>query len=107
MQSSNNKATKEESTSTNKSTLFKNYYDKTTFKVKDENGKVIADKKYADLTVKEKPSSSIYLQQNKPLTNSEIDRVMKEGGPETFVIDPYDKKNIKVQKRIKCHLQHR
>jgi hypothetical protein len=38
----------------NKSTLFKNYYDKTTFKVKDENGKVIADKKYADLTVKEK-----------------------------------------------------
>jgi hypothetical protein len=32
---------------------------------------------------------------------------MKEGGPETFVIDPYDKKNIKVQKRIKCHLQHR
>jgi hypothetical protein len=38
-------------------------------KVKDENGKVIADKKYADLTVKEKTSSSIYLQQNKPLTN--------------------------------------
>jgi CRISPR/Cas system CMR-associated protein Cmr3 (group 5 of RAMP superfamily) len=37
-----------------KSTLFKNYYDKTTFKVKDENGKVIADKKNADLTVKEK-----------------------------------------------------
>jgi ribosomal protein S11 len=33
---------------------LKNYYDKTTFKVKDENGKVIADKKYADLTVKEK-----------------------------------------------------
>jgi hypothetical protein len=22
---------------------------------------------------------------------------MKEGGPETFVIDPYDKKNIKIQ----------
>jgi hypothetical protein len=62
--------------------------------------------KYADLTVKKKPSSSIYLQQNKPLTNSEIDRVMKEGGPETFVIDPYDKKKL-VQKRIKCHLQHR
>jgi hypothetical protein len=26
---------------------------------------------------------------------------MKEGGPETFVIDPYDKKNIKVQKEDK------
>jgi hypothetical protein len=47
------KATKkEENSSTNKSTLFKNYYDKTFFKVKTET--VIADKKYADLTVKEK-----------------------------------------------------
>lgn len=93
---------KEESTSTNKSTLFKNYYDKTTFKVKDENGKVIADKKYADLTVKEKNLVPPFIyNKNKPLTNSEIDRVMKEGGPETFVIDPYDKKNIKVQKEDK------
>jgi hypothetical protein len=40
-----------------KQIYLKNYYDKTTFKVKDENGKVIADKKYADLTVKEKKPS--------------------------------------------------
>jgi hypothetical protein len=43
-QSSSTTKRQRESTSTNKSTLFKNYYDKTTFKVKDENGKVIADK---------------------------------------------------------------
>ncbi|MEZ7500198.1 M56 family metallopeptidase [Flavobacterium sp. Arc3] len=89
---------KEESTATNKSTLFKNYYDKTTFKVKDENGKVVADKKYADLTTKEKNLVPPFIyNKNKPLTNSEVDRVMKEGGPETFVIDPYDPKNIKVK----------
>jgi hypothetical protein len=44
-QSSSTTKRQKRKASTNKSTLFKNYYDKTTFKVKDENGKVIADKK--------------------------------------------------------------
>jgi hypothetical protein len=69
-----------------------NYYDKTTLKLKTKTEKLLPIKKYADLTTKEKSSSSIYLQQNKPLTNSEIDRIMKEGGPETFVIDHTIKK---------------
>jgi len=93
---------KEESTATNKSSAFKNYYDKTTFKVKDENGKVVADKKYADLTAKEKNLVPAFIyNKNKLLTKNEIDRVMKEGGPEIFVIDPYDQKNIKVKKEDK------
>jgi hypothetical protein len=45
MHQSSSTTKRQRGTSTNKSTLFKNYYDKTTFKVKDENGKVIADKK--------------------------------------------------------------
>jgi hypothetical protein len=45
-QSSSTRKQKRRKYSTNKSTLFKNYYDKTTFKVKDENGKVVADKKH-------------------------------------------------------------
>jgi beta-lactamase regulating signal transducer with metallopeptidase domain len=89
---------KEESTSENKSTLFKNYYDKTTFKVKDENGKVVADKKYSDLTTKEKNLvPPIIFDKNKSLDKAAIDKAVEKGGPETFIIDPYDPKNIKVK----------
>jgi hypothetical protein len=43
----------------NKSTLFKNYYDKTTFKV-DENGKVIADKKIRRFNKEKKTSLHLF-----------------------------------------------
>jgi hypothetical protein len=76
MHQSSSTTKRQEDTSTNKSTLFKIITTKLLLKVKTKTEKLLPIKH--SLTVKEKPSSSIYLQQNKPLTNSEIDRVKKE-----------------------------
>ncbi|WP_413999973.1 M56 family metallopeptidase [Flavobacterium sp. W1B] len=90
---------KQQTTSKKSESLFKNYYDKTTFKIKDENGKTVANKKYKDLTPKEKNIvPALLFDKNKPLTTKEIDKVLEKGGPETFIVDLYDKKNIKVKK---------
>jgi hypothetical protein len=82
----------------NKSKLFENYYEKTTFEVKDESGKVVATKKYSELTPKEKNIvPPVILQKNEPFTTESFEKAIQKGGPETFVVDPFDKKNIKVK----------
>jgi Na+-translocating ferredoxin:NAD+ oxidoreductase RnfG subunit len=92
------KTTTKEVPTKNKSKLFENYYEKTTFEVKDENGKVIATKKYAELTPKEKNIvPPVILQKNEPFTTESFEKAIQKGGPKTFVVDLFDKKNIKVK----------
>ena len=78
------------------------YYKKTTFKIKDEKGKVIAKKKYSDLTAKQKklaPPLVIRSYNDKPLSEKEITKKIKEEEPKTFIIDEFDPKNIKTKKQ--------
>jgi beta-lactamase regulating signal transducer with metallopeptidase domain len=92
------KSTTKEVPTKNKSKLFENYYEKTTFEVIDESGKVVATKKYSELTPKEKNIvPPVILQKNEPFTTESFDKAIQKGGPETFVVDPFDKKNIKVK----------
>ena len=77
------------------------YYKKTTFKIKDEKGKVVAKKKYSDLTAKQKklaPPLVIRSNNNKPLSEKEIIKKIKKEEPKTFIIDEFDLKNIKTKK---------
>lgn len=74
------------------------YYKKTTFKIKDEQGKVVAKKKYSDLTAKQKklaPPIVIRSYNDKPLSEKEIIKKIKKEEPKTFIIDEFDPKNIK------------
>lgn len=92
------KTATQEGTAKNPATLLQNYYSKTTFKIKDESGKVVASKKYSELTTKEKNIvPPLILEKDKPFTNENFDKALEKGGPETFVVDPFDKKNIKVK----------
>jgi beta-lactamase regulating signal transducer with metallopeptidase domain len=77
------------------------YYNKTTFKIKDEKGKVVAQKKYSDLTEKQKklaPPLVIRSYNDKPLSEKEIIKKIKKEEPKTFIIDEFDPKNIKTKK---------
>lgn len=77
------------------------YYKKTTFKIKDEKGKVVAKKKYSDLTAKQKklaPPLVIRSNNDKPLSEKEIIKKIKKEEPKTFIIDEFDPKNIKTKK---------
>jgi len=77
------------------------YYKKTTFKIKDEQGKVVAKKKYSDLTAKQKklaPPLVIRSYNDKPLSEKEIIKKIKKEEPKTFIIDEFDPKNIKTKK---------
>ncbi|MBC7847156.1 MAG: energy transducer TonB [Flavobacterium sp.] len=77
------------------------YYKKTTFKIKDKKGKVVAKKKYSDLTAKQKklaPPLVIRSNNDKPLSEKEIIKKIKKEEPKTFVIDEFDPKNIKTKK---------
>lgn len=83
-----------------KSALDK-YYKKTTFKIKDENGKVIAKKKYSDLSPKEKklvPPVTIHIDDNKPKSQKQLEKIIKKEAPKTFIVDEFDPKNIKTKK---------
>ncbi len=84
---------------TNKSEgLFQNYYKKTTFKVKDEKGKIAAEKKYNDLTPAEKKAiPSIISKEEKLPTNEELLAKINKGAPETIEIDVFstEKKIVK------------
>ncbi len=51
---------KKETTPKKSENLFKTYYDKTTFKIKDEKGKIASEKKYNELTPIEKKSYTFY-----------------------------------------------
>lgn len=77
------------------------FYKKTTFNIKDDKGKIVAKKKYADLTAKQKklaPPLVIRSNNDKPLSEKEITKKIKQESPKTFVIDEFDPKNIKTKK---------
>lgn len=77
------------------------YYKKTTFKIKDEKGKIIAKKKYSDLTAKQKkltPPLVIRSYNENPLSEKEIIKKIKKEEPKTFIINEFDPKNIKTKK---------
>lgn len=79
--------------------LFKTYYDKTTFKIKDEKGKLAAEKKYNELTPVEKRAIPSILSKQKELpTNEELLGILSKGAPEVIEIDTYNSENKFVKK---------
>ena len=91
---------KKETTPKKSGNLLKTYYDKTTFKIKDEKGKVASEKKYNELTAVEKRAIPYILSKQKELpTNEELLATLSKGAPEVIEIDAYDAKNQFVQKR--------
>ena len=90
---------KKEITPAKPGNLIKTYYDKTTFKIKDEKGKVTSEKKYNELTPLEKRAIPSILAKKKELpTNEELLGILSKGAPEVIEIDAYDSKNQFVQK---------
>ncbi|MDI6033109.1 M56 family metallopeptidase [Flavobacterium sp. LB2P84] len=90
---------KKETTPKKSENLFKTYYDKTTFKIKDEKGKVASEKKYNELTPVEKRAIPSILSKQKELpTNEELLGILSKGAPEVIEIDAYDSENQFVQK---------
>ena len=90
---------KKEITPKKSENLFKTYYDKTTFKIKDEKGKIASEKKYNELTPIEKRAiPSILFKQKELPTNEELLGILSKGAPEVIEIDAYDSKNQFVQK---------
>ncbi|WP_141384658.1 M56 family metallopeptidase, partial [Flavobacterium flevense] len=78
------------------------YYKKTTFEIKDEKGKVVAKKKYSDLTAKQKqlaPPLVIRSNNDKPLSEKEIIEKIEKEEPKTFIIDEFDPKNSKTKQQ--------
>ena len=95
------KAVAQEKQSQNKESgsLFQNYYKKTTFKIKNEKGVVVAEKKHAQLTQAEKKLVPSFLVGGKTMpTKEELDELLKKGGPDEIIIDAFDPKNIKTKK---------
>ncbi|MGZ9674799.1 M56 family metallopeptidase [Flavobacterium sp. GNP001] len=91
-------ATKQNAQTNKSAGLFQNYYKKTTFKVKDEKGKIATEKKYDDLTPAEKKAiPSIISKEEKLPTNEELLAKISKGAPETIEIDPFsaEKKIVK------------
>jgi hypothetical protein len=92
------KTTTKENTTKKPLSIFENYYQKTIFEIKDESGKVVATKKYSELTPKEKHIvPPVILEKNETFTTENFDKALSKGGPAKFVVDPFDKKNIKVK----------
>ena len=79
--------------------IFSKYYEKTTFKIKDKNGKIVSEKKYADLTpIEEKAVPSILSKKKGLPTNEELSTELKKGAAEIIEIDVYSPENQKVKK---------
>ncbi|QZK89311.1 M56 family metallopeptidase [Flavobacterium sp. CHNK8] len=92
-------ATKQNAQPNKVESLFKTYYNKTTFKVKDEKGKITAEKKYNDLTPAEKRAiPSILSKEERLPTNEELLTKLSKGAPETMEIDPFSLENKIVKK---------
>ena len=90
---------KKETTPKKSENIFKTYYDKTTFKIKDEKGKIASEKKYNELTPVEKRAIPSILSKQKELpTNEELLGILSKGAPEVIEIDAYDSENQFVQK---------
>ncbi|UFH36501.1 M56 family metallopeptidase [Flavobacterium acetivorans] len=81
------------------SNIFDDYYNNTTFKIKDEKGKVTTQKKYKELTPIEKKAIPSFIPKKEPLpTPEELLAILKKGASESIEIDIYDPKNQKVKK---------
>jgi beta-lactamase regulating signal transducer with metallopeptidase domain len=90
---------KKETTSKKSENLFKRYYDKTTFKIKDEKGKIASEKNYNELTpIEKKAIPSILSKQKKLPTNEELMATLSKGAPEVVEIDVFSPENQKVKK---------
>jgi hypothetical protein len=90
---------KKETTPKKSENLFKTYYDKTTFKIKDEKGKIASEKKYNELTpIEKKAIPSILSKQKGFPTNEELMATLSKGGPEIIEIDTFSSKNQIVKK---------
>ncbi|RTY99974.1 regulatory sensor-transducer, BlaR1/MecR1 family protein [Flavobacterium sp. RSP49] len=90
---------KKETTPVKPGNLFKTYYDKTTFKIKDEKGKITSEKKHNELTPLEKRAiPSILSKQKKLPTNEELLATLSKGAPEVIEIDTFNSENQFVQK---------
>ena len=90
---------KKETTPKKSENLFKTFYDKTTFKIKDEKGKIASEKKYNELTPIEKRAiPSILSKQKKLPTNEELLRILSKGAAEVIEIDTFNSENQFVQK---------
>lgn len=82
-----------------KKSFYTTYYDKTTFKIKNDKGVVVTEKKYKELTPAEKKAvPNVLTGLAFPPNKDEIDAKIEKGGPETVEIDLYDPKNQKVKK---------
>ena len=93
------KTTTKENATKKPLSIFENYYQKTIFEIKDESGKVVATKKYEELTPKERHIvPPVILEKNETFTTENFDKALSKGGPDKFVVDPFDKKNIKVKR---------
>lgn len=78
--------------------IFANYYQKTIFEIMDESGKIVATKKYSELTSKEKHIiPPVILNKNEAFSTENLEKALAKGGPSKFVVNPFDKKNIKVK----------
>lgn len=79
--------------------LFQNYYNNTVFKIKNEKGAIVSEKKYAQLTQSEKKLVPSFLGGSKTMpTKEELDELLKKGGPAVIIIDAFDPKNKKTKK---------
>ena len=84
---------------TDYSNLFKNYYINTTFQIVGQDGTVVATKKYADLTDKEKQLVPALITENiKNPSKKKMDEILTKGGPETFKVDAFSKKTLATEK---------
>jgi hypothetical protein len=90
---------KKDSTTKKSENLFKTYYDKTTFKIKDEKGKIASEKKYNDLTPAEKSALPSILSKQKELpTNEELLATLSKGAPEVIEVDTFSPEKQLVKK---------
>jgi hypothetical protein len=82
-----------------KGSLFENYYNNTIFKIKDEKGTIVAEKKYDQLNQVEKKLVPNFFSNNKTMpTKEELDELLKKGGPAVIIIDAFDPKKQKTKK---------
>ena len=82
-----------------KGSLFENYYNNTIFKIKNEKGAIVAEKKYTQLTQAEKKLVPSFLGESKSMpTKEELDEIFKKGGPAVIIIDAFDPKKQKTKK---------
>ena len=82
-----------------KGSLFENYYNNTIFKIKNEKGAIVAEKKYTQLTQAEKKLVPSFLGRSKTMpTKEELDELFKKGGPAVIIIDAFDPKKQKTKK---------